>query len=421
LLPDPHQEFRALCALSTTGELTAEEWERLAEHLAHCRACRKVKEQYERMVGSAMPALATEAALELDEETAPGSWSIEEAEAKLMKSLPAEPEPGRGKAAGLQELSRWRRLRLYAAAALVLAACMVAGYQFGILRSHEAAARRAGPRPRTLETASAPEQQTSLPIPNKSREALPVDGEIVRLRNEVRQSQMESARLKGQLSQLEGELAQRSADLDRLTEERTDLNRQLAEAHAGELSLQTRLDLIGTQTSEDAAQSLDLRAQVSNLTRALEEKDREIAREQQLLDHDRDIRNVIGARNLYIAEIYDVAKNGDTEKPFGRIFYTKDKSLIFYGYDLDQQRGVKKDSTFQAWGRRGADRTHDISLGLLYQDDASKKRWVLKFNDAKTISEIDAVFVTVEPEGGSAKPTGKPLLFTYLRLDPNHP
>jgi hypothetical protein len=29
---------------------------------------------------------------------------------------------------------------------------------------------------------------------------------------------------------------------------------------------------------------------------------------------------------------------------------------------------------------------------------------VLKFNDAKTISQIDAVFVTVEPEGGSTKP-----------------
>jgi len=140
-----------------------------------------------------------------------------------------------------------------------------------------------------------------------------------------------------------------------------------------------------------------------------------------LLDRDRDVRNLIGARNLYIAEIYDVGQSGDTQKPFGRVFYTKDKSLIFYGYDLDQQPGVKKAAAFQAWGGRGADRQHAVSLGLLYKDDASQKRWVLKSNDAKTISQIDAVFVTVEPEGGSAKPSGKPLLFTYLRLDPNHP
>jgi hypothetical protein len=64
---------------------------------------------------------------------------------------------------------------------------------------------------------------------------------------------------------------------------------------------------------------------------------------------------------------------------------------------------------------------HAISLGLLYLDDANQKRWVLKFNNAKTISQIDAVFVTVEPEGGGTKPSGKLLLFTSLRIDPNHP
>ena len=58
---------------------------------------------------------------------------------------------------------------------------------------------------------------------------------------------------------------------------------------------------------------------------------------------------------------------------------------------------------------------------MLYQDDANNKRWVLKSNDATTLAQLDAVFVTVEPKGGSPKPTGKPLLFTYLRLNPNHP
>jgi anti-sigma-K factor RskA len=67
------------------------------------------------------------------------------------------------------------------------------------------------------------------------------------------------------------------------------------------------------------------------------------------------------------------------------------------------------------------DHKHNVNLGLLFQDDTNQKRWALKFNDAKTIAQIDAVFITVEPEGGSAKPSGKPLLFTYLRIDPNHP
>ena len=36
-------------------------------------------------------------------------------------------------------------------------------------------------------------------------------------------------------------------------------------------------------------------------------------------------------------------------------------------------------------------------------------------------SEIDGIFVTIEPNGGSSKPSGKSLLFAYLRVDPNHP
>jgi len=129
----------------------------------------------------------------------------------------------------------------------------------------------------------------------------------------------------------------------------------------------------------------------------------------------------MGARELYIAEVYDVARDGQTQKPYGRVFYTKGKSLIFYAYDLDQQAGFKTASTFQAWGSHGTDRQQATSLGVFYEDNLAKKRWVLKFDDPKKLQQIDAVFVTVEPNGGSHKPSGKPLLFAYLKVDANHP
>jgi anti-sigma-K factor RskA len=103
------------------------------------------------------------------------------------------------------------------------------------------------------------------------------------------------------------------------------------------------------------------------------------------------------------------------------VFYTKGKSLIFYAYDLDQEPGLKSVRAFQAWGQRGPDRTQALSLGIFYVDNSSKKRWVLKFDDPKMLAQIEAVFVTVEPSGGSRKPSGKPLLFAYLKADPNHP
>ena len=49
----------------------------------------------------------------------------------------------------------------------------------------------------------------------------------------------------------------------------------------------------------------------------------------------------------------------------------------------------------------------------------SKKRWEPKFNDAKTLWQIDAVFITPEPQGGSQKPSRKPFLFPYLKMNPN--
>ena len=422
---DPHQEFQKLCALSTTGELTVEEWARLTEHLAHCDSCRETKRQYERLIATTIPALGADSSEHEGGEDAPGFWSLAEAEATLMETLRSEPAPPITRPithrVSRPVSPRWKHALGFAAATVALMACSLAGYQIGVLRGHglAAAVASAGSTASKVQPRLNPSVGANVPAPQSQTAS--ADDQAAAVRKQARLDQGKIASLNDQLNRAEGELADRSADLDRSVGERADLNRKLAEVQSNALSLESRLSLIGKETSEDIQQALALKGQVNDLKQAIEEKDKQIADSRELLDRDSDIRNLISARNLYIAEIYDVGQNGDTQKPFGRVFYTKDKSLIFYGYDLDQQPGIKKAGAFQAWGGRGADRQHAVSLGLLYKDDASQKRWVLKFTDAKTISQIDTVFVTVEPEGGSAKPSGKPLLFTYLRLDPNHP
>ena len=169
------------------------------------------------------------------------------------------------------------------------------------------------------------------------------------------------------------------------------------------------------------ARAAGLEAQIAELSDRLKDNGDTIAQQQQLLASDRDIRDLMGARDLYIAEVYDVDRDGQTRRPFGRVFFTKNKSLIFYAYDLQRQPGVTDANAFQAWGQRGPTRAGAVNLGIFYQDSAANRRWVLKVDDPKTLREIDAVFVTVEPNGGSPKPSGKQLLFAYLRVDPNHP
>ena len=71
-------------------------------------------------------------------------------------------------------------------------------------------------------------------------------------------------------------------------------------------------------------------------------------------------------------------------------------------------------------GARGAAENRAQSLGILYVDDQKQNRWALKFEDPRVLAEIDSVFVTVKPPGGSAKPTGRKFLYAYLNANPNH-
>ena len=244
---------------------------------------------------------------------------------------------------------------------------------------------------------------------------------IADLQHQLEQQSAEMKRMKSAQTKLEVDLANGQAGRQALLQERSDFSQKVGAAEARSRSLQDKLDSIERQSSADKQRSAALEAKVDDLNRLLHDRETTIDQQQELLAHDRDIRDLMGARDLYVAEVYDVERTGETKKPYGRVFYTKGKSLIFYAYDLDQQVGVKNASTFQAWGRRGPDWQQALNLGVFYVDNSSKKRWVLRFDDPKALAQIDAVFVTVEPNGGSQKPSKKPLLFAYLHIDPNHP
>ncbi len=98
---------------------------------------------------------------------------------------------------------------------------------------------------------------------------------------------------------------------------------------------------------------------------------------EKFLAADRDIRELMGARQLYIADVFDVQKNGDRSKPFGRVFYTRGKSLIFYAFDLEKQPGYREAKTFEAWGKPDSSSAKPISLGIFYMDNEQNRRWVV--------------------------------------------
>jgi hypothetical protein len=431
---EPHDKFLELCALSTSGELTEEEQRTLQGHLAECSECRQALKEFEAAAGIGMPLLHPH--LSIHDSAISASIPVEVARAVpahaagQMETSHREGEPIK-QSSGLRFPRRnggratqvnWNYVWMPFAAAVVLTVALgIYSFQFGKRRGQEGVQA-----PPSTSGAKVDALEQTISDAGHDREALKAqladrDRMIAELRRQIAGQTAALDEMKSARTHLEHSLPSDEASKQQVAQERSTLSQQLDVAQVSLQKTQAELDFLRHERTHDQSRADSLEAQISDLHSQLRDREQELGKQQELLAHDRDIRELMGARELYIAEVYDVARDGQTQKPYGRIFYTKGKSLVFYAYDLDQQTGYKGASTFQAWGSHGLDKQQATSLGVFYEDNTAKKRWVVKFDDPKKLEQISAVFVTVEPNGGSHKPSGKPLLFAYLKVDPNHP
>ena len=436
-----HEEFLELCTAATAGELSADERVRLDAHLAVCPECRQAMNEYDATRRATLSALAEESPPTGD--GSGDSWSVEEAEKIFFERLEREQKQTpsamseKGLAEGLMPRRRfgyrpseihWREVWMTFAAAVILAVALgITAYKTGIKRVTDAA--RTIPVAPKESTGSLEEQASDVGYARAQLEArLAENAKVI---DDLKRQLSEQIKVVNSLKSV-GAVPPHSSGsgqqgIQTASNENAKRDEELAAAQAKLAEFRETLESATAQRDEIAHQAASLEAKVNELTQlvrtreqALDQRDLEVARGQELLEHDRDIRELMGARELYMADVHDVSGKG-TAKTYGRVFYTKGKSLIFYAFDLDAQPGIQNARSFQAWGRKGPDREQAHSLGIFYEDNTSKKRWVLKADDPKALEDIDAVFVTVEPHGGSQHPRGKQLLFASLRISPNHP
>lgn len=422
-----HHKFKELAALAQRGALSASERFDLELHLQVCPSCRQAYDEYSLISTQGMDFLAAV----YDEGSSHETWDNRPAREKLLarvrgagRSQPnpkTEVVPINGTLPGWSNLiAPWGKIAL---AACVLVALSAGAYH---LVSHLDIAKhwRAPSATENLQ-ASALNQKQSDDLLASDR------AQIDRLQVQASKAQLDVTRLKDALHAAEARSAvlaagnhDRDAEIHQVTAERDRLASQLHDAEQSNLLLQTELTDLRNERDRVVLRSTSLQSKIDDLTAATHEQDRRLQDDEQYLASDRDIRELMGARKLYIADVFDVDSGSRTRKPFGRVFYTQSKSLIFYAFDLDRQPGVKTASAFQVWGQRDAEtgeKNRATNLGILYMDSESNRRWVLRLDDPKQLAEIDAVFVTVEPHGGSQKPTGKPFLYALLRKEANHP
>jgi hypothetical protein len=424
---DDHHKFKELGALAQGGECSDSDWLELKRHLQSCGSCREAYSEYSLIAREGMPFLAaacgyTPESKSWEEDAA---WSellsrIQEAEQPGPKLVKASwPRPGHAFLPG-SLAPQWAAV---AVVALLIVAMSAGAYRLGSL------ARTTGGQGATVSSAHLQEFDSEKKAANELLASQTV--QMSRLQKQISNEQQELSRLRAALRASEDQstrlstgIGQRDEQLHRFSEQRDRLANQLRDAEQTTQNAQAELTSLHAEHDRTVSRTASLQSKIEELTASTRDKERRLEDDEQYLASDRDIRELMGARKLYIADVFDVDSGSRTRKPFGRVFYTQNKSLIFYAFDLDHEPGVKNASAFQVWGERDAEsgeKSHPTNLGILYMDSESNRRWVLRLDDPKHLAQIDAVFVTVEPHGGSQKPTGKPFLYALLRKEANHP
>jgi hypothetical protein len=422
-----HERFRELNALATSGTLTPLERSELNSHLDHCEECREAALEYRILAAEGIPAIAAA----YTDRAAQGSWDEEASLNKLLARVRSDQRTVLERNGDLRvpaPPSVLSRIIANSFAPAALAACLVVAVGFQAYRFGIRAQRPASPSPvfsdERLQKLAAEKKSTdellaaqAARLAQLQEQSSREEREVAKLRAALRETEEHSNELLATNSQSGGKLQE-------LSQQRDTLNSQLQDANQSYQNVRTELASLRAERDRILIRTTSLEVKIEELTAINRDQERRLKDAEQYLASDRDIRELMGARKLYIADVFDVDSGSRTKKPFGRVFYTQGKSLIFYAFDLDRQHGVVNANAFQVWGQKETaqgEQALPLNLGILYMDNETNRRWVMRFDDPKQLAEIDAVFVTVEPRGGSQKPTSKPFLYALLRNDANHP
>ncbi len=332
-----HEHFETLCAVASVGQASGAELAELHEHLGGCPEC---QQSYSDFLQLAAVRLATQSnEQELGRDEAIGYIDSALFRERFLKKAVAEgivfssgknglgmPEPRILASRG----ANWRaRFGLAVAASVILAFGVIGGYRLG--SRGITAPSRVG----TLTTRPAP---------------VPDHGKLTggNLEAAVSRLEMENRRLAAEIASLEGTLASVSSRLDQAqasaaTSEKErisllsaakereakvdDLRREVSEAQVEVGSVRSELEK--AQTANQTTLVAD-QVRIRELSDQLAEQSSALERERELLTANRDIRDLMAARNLHIADVFDTDTKGKTRAGFGRVFFTEGKSLIIY-------------------------------------------------------------------------------------------
>jgi hypothetical protein len=417
-----HEYFKKMSALSAIGQISAQEDQELAEHLNECVSCRDIYFDYARVVRQELP--QADPIRWRIKSALPASRRDPEVRARFLAraradgidfSLDAE------RSNGAKSNPSWRASRLWPALA-VAPALVLAVLVLWVGGRYEFVPRlaRTGIDPRSAQLAH--ENDDLRAQLAALRQTVEHDAATIGEMKKGSAGSLESQqKLQKQLDESWQQAAKLSDNLHRTEAEKDEMVRASQAEGATIGSLRAQSESLSHERAEMLNSRAILEAQVRNLTASLEEKTADLERERQLMAVSKDVRQLMGARNLHIMDVHDMGGGRKDVRAFGRVFYAEGQSLIFYAFDLPNGKLSPAKYTFQAWGQREAASQSARNLGTFQVDDHEQRRWVLKVTDTGLLTGIDSVFVTAESLDVAKSPSGKKLLYAYIAGQPNHP
>jgi len=399
-----HERFEKLASLAAIGELDPEEQEEFLRHRETCLTCAQVSAETRSVATAAFLAGSSKS-----EDPAVEAERHRRLRANIARRLPVS--------VPVLVVQRYKRL-----AAAGIAAAFALGASVGVVALHQGRGAAATTSP--VEVARTATLQVPAPSAPDQTEEFHLRAVLAELRTESDRAREEIRALRDKLVKSDQHAAELETKLDEVEKESQKQAQEIIQARneLGTATLELTRAKVSVTASQATIQALqyklaDREAQLTEVTASVE-------REREMLSAGREIRDIMGARELHIVDVVDRDGKGRPRKAFGRAFYTQGKSLIFYAFDLPTKSTADGKFVYAAWGSNSNNLNSKVahSLGIFYNDDQTQHRWAMKFDDPKLLEEIDTVFVTLEPAGRPfAAPTGKPILEAYFGTPPNHP
>jgi peptidoglycan hydrolase CwlO-like protein len=402
----PHEQFQLMCALAAAHQLDAAEQQVFDDHLAECDLCRTELRSLLDVVGQ----------LGRDEFIEPAALEEPGHSSRFLKFAADQGLTFSGsarRALGNEKSHRWHApaFAYAAAAALVIVSIVPTAIllktRASVRLPQSVLATEARPAVVVQPVSSNVDRERLTELERRLADAEARTKEVPPLEKQIEAGQTERDRLQTVVVKQDTEIGQ--------------LKQKMAESEARLATTQSSIAALMNRNEDLAAELVGQRARAASLSDEILDQKAAFERERQLTSATREIRELMGARRLYMIDVYDGEETARAKRSFGRVFYTEGQSLIFYAFDLDQKKRGSKRVTFAAWGQRGKDPGTIKQLGMFQVDDVAQKRWVLKVDDPEKLKSIEAIFVTVESNPGTERPTGQKLLYAYLGGQPNHP